>query len=873
MALIDKLTAIANAIRSKSGKTAALTLDEMPTEIAALSAEEQLKASEYPSYIHTEVLEMVNKVRNVQKSDSIIFLAMSDSHYPADQTGTTAYESNKESTMQANQAAKALAYMLDIDFFAHLGDIACGASTTTPDMLQAQIDEFLAYLHEANSDLPVFIAIGNHDNGVYYHKTMTDGNDYIMSNEWMYNNFTAHSASNNTVMGNTAYGGYCYRDFEDKKLRVFLLNTCEESMYYRADKGATLGSQRVWLANALLDLNNKSNAAEWGYIVLSHYPADYGAAMPLSELFKAYVDGGSITISVEDGTSSTVSFAGYNSAKFISQFHGHVHNFITSKLHSYATGSGVQYDAHRICIPNVQFDRENYYTTPIGSYTDINFSESTSYTKTADTANGTSFVVNVINPSEEKIYSFCYGAGYDRTIGYGSITYCSVNHELYNAYSSKNGISSVEYGVSYHETVWVASGCDMQTIRVEMGGVDITSSVVTSDSYGYYINIPSVTGHVAIYAKAQAHPNFTNLVPLSINTDGTDYYVDGDGYDNGMYIGSNDSLTGLTGYTTTGFIPVNEGKKIIRVAGDGISVDTTYTRFAFYNSEFEKIVVLPYSACGKGTYNPTVIEESSTVVTIETNSATNHNGSSGVYMRICTKGDGANLIVTVDEEITYGGNGGGDVEITYAVVQNLTNVVSSNTTSSVTSGGEFVTTLTAASGYTLGSVTVTMGGLNVTASYYANGEIDSPVVTGNIVITASATSSATSYTNLLTSAGYTANTYLSSGNAGSKTGYYTSGFIPCAIGDTLYFENVTFQNGNNYHRVALYDADQNFITNGQFSTSSAQSHITFTFGSDGNIETMEMASNSTYCKQAAYNRFCCSGLDATSVVTANEPIV
>ena len=430
MALIDKLTAIANAIRSKSGKTAALTLDEMPTEIAALSAEEQLKASEYPSYIHTEVLEMVNKVRNVQKSDSIIFLAMSDSHYPADQTGTTAYESNKESTMQANQAAKALAYMLDIDFFAHLGDIACGASTTTPDMLQAQIDEFLAYLHEANSDLPVFIAIGNHDNGVYYHKTMTDGNDYIMSNEWMYNNFTAHSASNNTVMGNTAYGGYCYRDFEDKKLRVFLLNTCEESMYYRADKGATLGSQRVWLANALLDLNNKSNAAEWGYIVLSHYPADYGAAMPLSELFKAYVDGGSITISVEDGTSSTVSFAGYNSAKFISQFHGHVHNFITSKLHSYATGSGVQYDAHRICIPNVQFDRENYYTTPIGSYTDINFSESTSYTKTADTANGTSFVVNVINPSEEKIYSFCYGAGYDRTIGYGSITYCSVNHEL-----------------------------------------------------------------------------------------------------------------------------------------------------------------------------------------------------------------------------------------------------------------------------------------------------------------------------------------------------------------------------------------------------------------------------------------------------------
>ena len=36
MALIDKLTAIANAIRSKTGKSATLTLDEMPTEIASI---------------------------------------------------------------------------------------------------------------------------------------------------------------------------------------------------------------------------------------------------------------------------------------------------------------------------------------------------------------------------------------------------------------------------------------------------------------------------------------------------------------------------------------------------------------------------------------------------------------------------------------------------------------------------------------------------------------------------------------------------------------------------------------------------------------------------------------------------------------------
>jgi hypothetical protein len=37
MALIDKLTAIADAIRAKTGKTDSLTLDQMPTEIGNIS--------------------------------------------------------------------------------------------------------------------------------------------------------------------------------------------------------------------------------------------------------------------------------------------------------------------------------------------------------------------------------------------------------------------------------------------------------------------------------------------------------------------------------------------------------------------------------------------------------------------------------------------------------------------------------------------------------------------------------------------------------------------------------------------------------------------------------------------------------------------
>ena len=54
MAIIEKLTAIATAIRNKTGKTATLTLDEMATEIAALAAVDKNKILiDYGEYIPT----------------------------------------------------------------------------------------------------------------------------------------------------------------------------------------------------------------------------------------------------------------------------------------------------------------------------------------------------------------------------------------------------------------------------------------------------------------------------------------------------------------------------------------------------------------------------------------------------------------------------------------------------------------------------------------------------------------------------------------------------------------------------------------------------------------------------------------------------
>lgn len=79
---------------------------------------------------------------------------------------------------------------------------------------------------------------------------------------------------------------------------------------------------------------------------------------------------------------------------------------------------------------------------------------------------------------------------------------------------------------------------------------------------------------------------------------------------------------------------------------------------------------------------------------------------------------------------------------TYSVTNKLTNVVSSNSAASVTEGDSYTAQLTAEDGYAINSVSVTMGGTDVTESVYANGVVTISNVTGSIVITATAISTA-----------------------------------------------------------------------------------------------------------------------------------
>lgn len=74
----------------------------------------------------------------------------------------------------------------------------------------------------------------------------------------------------------------------------------------------------------------------------------------------------------------------------------------------------------------------------------------------------------------------------------------------------------------------------------------------------------------------------------------------------------------------------------------------------------------------------------------------------------------------------------------YTVTNTLTNCVNNNAATNVVSGQPYAALITANTGYTLDTVTVTMGGTDISSTAVDDGAITIPAVTGNIVITATA---------------------------------------------------------------------------------------------------------------------------------------
>jgi hypothetical protein len=74
------------------------------------------------------------------------------------------------------------------------------------------------------------------------------------------------------------------------------------------------------------------------------------------------------------------------------------------------------------------------------------------------------------------------------------------------------------------------------------------------------------------------------------------------------------------------------------------------------------------------------------------------------------------------------------IQTGYYVICNLTDVTINNTSTSVEKNASYTARLTSENG--IGSVTITMGGVDITSTAYSNGYINIPQVTGDVIITA-----------------------------------------------------------------------------------------------------------------------------------------
>lgn len=341
-----------------------------------------------PDYVRIEAERVAALVQTRQNPYTVSFLLGSDIHA---RIGATESTQMLATTKHAAQAMTIIREQVHLDFVGLLGDYLWDEGES-----QAQALEMLRMIHEyfhpAFTGLPQFWAKGNHD--------MLPSNTAELTDTQTFSAISIHNSGSVFDSANKAIG-YCYRDFEDHKIRVILMNTNETSNGY-----AVSTAQIDWLTT-VLDLSGKEG---WKAIILSHIPLDWW------------------------GTSDTVyqTVAGFSNS-ILCTIHGHTHNYIYGCLG--------ETTIPRIAVPNIDFYRSNTYAD------NTTFGERTTYSKVANSAADTAFCVITIDLARKILYADHYGdiAGYDREI---NLTTGSSNDEESgtSGYTNRIPLSTTTFG-------------------------------------------------------------------------------------------------------------------------------------------------------------------------------------------------------------------------------------------------------------------------------------------------------------------------------------------------------------------------------------------------------------------------------------------
>ncbi len=342
------------------------------------------------------------------------------------------------------------------------------------------------------------------------------------------------------------------------------------------------------------------------------------------------------------------------------------------------------------------------------------------------------------------------GTGSGGSTGGGSSTY-TVTYNLSNCHtdSSQTSVSSGNY---YYTNILPNDNYTISSAKVTMGGIDVSSKYLSNNA----VYITNVTGDIVITATATA--NSTGGGGSGGGTGGTSGYTITYNLSN-CYTDSTQKTVNAGDFYYTN-VYANDNYTISNVSVTMGGVDITSSAVDSNN------VVYITNVTGNIVINATAVY----------GSGSSSGGSTG----------GGTIIGPG----TGGSTGGGSTTTYYNITYNLTYCSSYSSVSSIASGSSYSTTITPNSGYTMSNISVTMGGTNITSSVVSGNGINIYSVTGDVIITAAATTNVTqTYTNptvtfnygkaIVTQDGYTETFDLSytqnTGYSGYSSSYSVSG--------------------------------------------------------------------------------------------------
>ena|GEM_PF-6334023 len=536
----------------------------------------------------------------------------------------------------ANQAIQALCRVNDIDCVVFGGDYIRNWTEITKKEAIEDIKQCRSkFRHQI---VPTLWLNGNHDTNGYVGERLTKEEAF----ELIADQNAVHEAVANE---DDPYGNYGYLDFPDKKVRVVFVNTSDNDfMGTKAtddpSHAAPLisshnvsAAQLQWLADFAFDCPENG----WHIIFVSHLPLYWSTgSSPAWYNNHSYTDG--------DGHVWTCNLA--NMGNMIADYihkrgrtvtlNGETASWDFSAESCYATiANGISGHQHAFLVNTDGL--VNYISVGNACEGGKVSADGNSYPKVDGTADDTTFDIIDFDFVSQNAHCWNYGAGYDRVVPF---RYVAENIAVTGvSLSAASGTLQIDGTVTLTATVkpdnatnknvtWTSSNNSVATVE---------NGVVTAIA----------TGNTVITATTE-DGGFTATYALTVEAKGVTNIIDTVGYTDDVRLSSSDGVSqrDQAGYTLTGMITIPAGGTL-RTSGVNFTHAIYSQAWIYYYSDAGDFYTANYdTSVGLGS------AASSPISNDGNGNLTIVNGFAvPVKVRLSGYGRGANLIVTINEEI------------------------------------------------------------------------------------------------------------------------------------------------------------------------------------------------------------------------------